>query len=153
MIKNLKIEMKEFLITYITLLVAFYSPIAGLAISILLVIGLDTILGIWKCVKNNGWSSFSSRKFSGIVSKTVLYLLSVYLLFPIDYYILNDIVSSLFLVNVKFLATKILVLSLIFIEIKSIDENLKEMNIDIWSNIKKILARAKEVKNEVDELE
>jgi phage-related holin len=131
--------------------VAFFAPIQGLAIAIILAILLDTILGIRKSVKKSGWESFSSRKLSAILSKGLLYLVVVYLTFPIDLYILNDIVQQVFLININYLVTKLVALSVILIEVKSIDENLKEMGIDVYKNLKLLFTRAKETKKEWEE--
>jgi len=146
------LHIKQIMGAYFAMVIAFYAPIAGLAIAICLAIALDTILGIWKNVKKNGWKEFSSRKLSQVVSKSILYLISIYLLFPIDHYIVNDIIKNLVLANVDYLATKLLALSIVFIEIKSIDENLKEMGVNVWANIKKIVHRAKEIKDDVKDI-
>jgi len=132
-------------------LAAFFVPIQGIVIAIIVAILLDTILGIRKSVKKSGWKSFSSRKLSGIISKGALYLMVVYLTFPIDFYILNDIIQNLFMLNVNYLVTKLVALSVILIEVKSIDENLKEMGIDVFKNLKELFTRAKEAKKEWEE--
>jgi hypothetical protein len=132
-------------------LAAFFVPIQGIVIAIILAIILDTILGVRKSVKKSGWKSFSSRKLSGIISKGALYLMVVYLTFPIDFYILNDIIQNIFMLNVNYLVTKLVALSVITIEIKSVDENLKEMGIDVFKNLKELFTRAKEAKKEWEE--
>ena len=132
-------------------LAAFFVPIQGIVIAIRVAILLYTILGIRKSVKKSGWKSFSSRKLSGIISKGALYLMVVYLTFPIDFYILNDIIQNLFMLNVNYLVTKLVALSVITIEIKSVDENLKEMGIDVFKNLKQVFTRAKEAKKEWEE--
>ena len=132
-------------------LAAFFVPIHGIVIAIILAIILDTILGVRKSVKKHGWQSFSSRKLSSVISKGALYLLVVYLVFPVDFYILNDIIQQIFLLNINYLTTKLVALSVILIEVKSIDENLKEMGIDIFKNLKELFTRAKEAKKEWEE--
>jgi phage-related holin len=132
-------------------LVAFFAPVQGIIVAIIVTILLDTILGIRKSVKKDGWQSFSSRKLSAVISKGLLYLVVVYLTFPIDFYILNDIVQQLFAININYLTTKLVALSVIMIEVKSIDENLKEMGIDVFKNLKQLFTRAKETKKEWEE--
>jgi len=131
-------------------IIAFFTPIHGLAIAILIAILLDTILGIKKSVKRYGWGSFSSKKLSAILSKGLLYLVVVYLTFPVDFYILNDIVQQIFSININYLVTKLVALSVILIEVKSIDENLKDMGIDVYKNLKELFTRAKELKNDLE---
>jgi ABC-type sugar transport system permease subunit len=130
---------------------AFFAPIQGVIIAIILTILLDTILGITKSVKKSGWKSFSSRKLSSIASKSLLYLVVIYLFFPIDYFILDSIIKNIFIIDVNYLTTKLISLSIILIEIKSIDENLREMNINIMKNFKELFRRAKETKKEWEE--
>ena len=59
-----------------------------------MVVGLailcDTFTGIYKSVKLDGWKSIRSRKLSNIISKMVLYEISIIVLFPIDKFLLNE---------------------------------------------------------------
>jgi hypothetical protein len=49
--------------------------------------------------------------------------------------------------------TKICAILLIFVELVSIKENIESaFKIDLWSMIKKILSRAKEVKSDIDDI-
>jgi hypothetical protein len=118
---------------------------------LLTIILLDTITGIIKTVRNKGWRSFTSRKFSDIVGKILLYEITIMLLFPVDYYLLNEFTTSLFSVN--FFFTKIVASIFILIEITSIKENLEEaFKINIWDKFKNLLQRTKEIKDEIDSI-
>ena len=65
-----------------------------------------------------------------------------------DVAILNDIVSSIF--SVELLTTKVLALTLLSVEIVSINENYKKvMNVDLWSALKNLFSRAREIKSDV----
>lgn len=128
-----------------------FVPIYGLLIAVGTAIVLDTFTGIFKSVKLNGWKSIRSRKLSSIVSKMMLYEVCILLLFLMDKYLLNEFVVRSF--GIDYMFTKICAILLIFIELVSVKENIEEAyKIDIWSMLKKLLSRAKEVKSDIDDL-
>jgi hypothetical protein len=129
----------------------FFAPIYGLLIAVGFAILLDTFTGIFKSVKLNGWRSIRSRKLSNIVSKMLLYQITILLLFVIDNLLLNEFVMVHF--TIKFMFTKLVTILLIFIELVSIKENIEEaLKVDIWKLLKTILNRAKEVKEDINQI-
>lgn len=129
----------------------FFTPIYGLLIAVGFAIFLDTFTGIFKSVKLNGWRSIRSRKLSNIVSKMLLYQITILLLFVIDNYVLNEFIAVHF--TIKFMFTKLVAILLIFIELVSIKENIEEaLKIDLWKMFKNLLNRAKEVKEDINEI-
>lgn len=138
----------QYLLASILLL---FVPIYGLLIAVGTAIVLDTFTGVFKSVKLNGWKSIRSRKLSNIVSKLFLYEVCVLLLFLMDKYLLNEFIVRSF--GIDYMFTKICSILLIFIELVSVKENIEEAyKIDIWSMLKKLLSRAKEVKSDIDDL-
>tara|TARA_R110000850_G_scaffold47337_2_gene118427 strand:+ start:269 stop:739 length:471 start_codon:yes stop_codon:yes gene_type:complete len=121
---------------------SFFLPIVGILILIGVSVIVDTITGIWKSYKLK--TKVTSRRLSAIISKILLYEVTVMLFYLIDFYIVNDIVLVFF--SVELLVTKILALVLVSIEVISINENIKSVNgLDIWTSLKNLFARAKEV--------
>lgn len=121
---------------------SFFLPISGILILIGVSVILDTLTGVWKSRKLK--TPITSRKLSAVISKILLYEVTVMLFYLIDYYILNDIILTFFSVNL--LTTKILALVLVSIEVISMNENVKSVKgIDIWQSLKNLFARAKEV--------
>jgi hypothetical protein len=89
----------------------------------------------------------TSRRLSAIISKILLYEVTVMLFYLIDYFLVNDIVQSFF--SIEMLTTKILSLTLVSIEVISINENYRAVKqIDLWAALKNLFARAKEVTQE-----
>lgn len=128
---------------------AFLMPISGLLFLVGFVIVLDTVTGIWKSYKNK--VPVTSRGLSAIISKMLLYEVTVVLFYMIDHFILNNIVLQFF--SVQLLLTKVLSLILVSIEVMSINENYKAVKgLDLWQAMKNLFARAKEIKKEVDEI-
>lgn len=130
-------------------LLAFLMPIKGIIIAVGLAILADTITGIIKARKTK--EEITSRKLSNIVSKMVLYQSAVILFFIIEKFILADILMMF--INIEFLATKLVALTLISIELKSVNENVKATTgLSLWERFKTMLNRVKEVKQEVKDL-
>jgi len=128
---------------------AFLMPISGLLFLVGFVIVLDTVTGIWKSYKNK--VKITSRGLSAIISKMLLYEVTVVLFYMIDTFILNNIILQFF--SVDLLLTKVLALILVSIEVMSINENYKAVKgLDLWQAMKNLFARAKEIKKEVDEI-
>lgn len=132
-------------------LILLFVPIYGILIAVATAVILDTFTGIFKSIKLKGWSSIRSKKLSHIVSKMLLYEICILLLFVIDKFILNEFMLKWLGVNYMF--TKVCAILLIFIELVSIKENIEEAyNIEIWKMLKKAFLRAKEVKDDIDEV-
>ena len=127
----------------------FLMPISGLLFLVGFVIILDTITGIWKSYKQK--VKITSRGLSAIISKMLLYQVTVILFYMIDSFILNAIMLKFF--SVPLLLTKVLALILISIELMSINENVIAVKgLNIWQAMKNLFARAKDIKKEVDEI-
>ncbi len=81
----------------------------------------------------------------------LLYEVCVLLLFIMDKFILNEFMFKW--LSIEYMFTKICAILLIFIELVSIKENIEEAyNIKIWDIVKKAFLRAKEVKDNVDDI-
>ena len=127
----------------------FLMPISGLLFLVGFVIVLDTVTGVWKSYKNK--VKITSRGLSAIISKMLLYEVTVIMFYMIDKFILNSIILQFF--SVELLLTKVLALILVSIEVMSINENYKAVKgLDLWQAMKNLFARAKDIKKEVDEI-
>jgi len=124
------------------IILSFFLPIVGILILIAASVILDTITGIWKAKKLK--QPITSRRLSAIISKILLYEATVMLFYAMDKFLLNDIVISFF--SIELLTTKVLALTMVSIEVISINENYKAVKgIDLWASLKNLFARAKEV--------
>lgn len=133
----------------ISSILSFFIPVGDILILVGCAIILDTLTGIWKSIKTG--QQITSRKLSSVISKMLLYQSTVLLFYMLDVFILNEIVIAFF--NVPLLTTKILGLTLVSVEIVSINENYKKvMNVDLWSSLKNMLSRAKEIKTDISKV-
>ena len=143
--------MRTFLLQLLAALLLFFAPIQELVMAVGLAIMLDTFTGIYKSVKLNGWKSVRSRKLSNIISKMVLYEVSIIILYPIDKFLLNELFLNI--LSVQFFSTKVACVLLILVELTSIKENIEAaLKINIWQVLKKAISRAKELKGDIDEI-
>jgi hypothetical protein len=143
--------MKTFLLQLLAALLLFFAPIQELVMAVGLAIMLDTFTGIYKSVKLQGWKSIRSRKLSNIISKMVLYEVSIIILYPIDKFLLNELFLNI--LSVQFFSTKIACVLLILVELTSIKENIESaLKINIWQILKKAINRAKEISHDVDDI-
>jgi len=139
--------MKSILIYLSVSLCLFFAPIKGLLIAVGIAIALDTIFGIFKAIRIK--EEINSRRMSNIVSKFVLYQMSVLLLFAIDKFLLGEFFKIWFQIDNFF--TKVVAIILIFIEMTSIKENFEvAFKINIWKLLKTTIQRAKYIKNEIE---
>ena len=137
--------MGKYFNAFIMAIITFFSPIAGLLLAVGAMIALDTILGVTKAIKLDGWESVTSRRASVIISKFLLYQLTVVTFFVIDYNLINEFTKIHYQNN--YLLTKFITLSLCFVEAKSIDENIKVIfGFSIWTTLKEVLTRTQELK-------
>jgi hypothetical protein len=140
-------SINKYIIQLLAVVSAFFLPISGILFLIGFAIFVDTLTGIWKSKKLG--IPITSRGLSAIVSKLFLYEVAVILTYLIDKFILNDIILTFF--SVPLMLTKVLSLVLVSIEAISISENYKAVKgIDIWSAMKNLFSRAKEIKKDID---
>ena len=104
---------------------------------------LDTAFGIWKA-KTLG-EKLSSKAFrSGLVPKLLSYIAVVMMVYGSDVFIINALIKNL--IDIEFMSTKIIALTLIINEAKSIDESFEavkgysfiDKTIEVINNLKKI---------------
>lgn len=144
-IQELGLLFKEKIRILLSVIIAFIAPIKPLMIVVGLFIVIDTITGIYKVFKTK--EKFSSRKLSRTISKMVLYLACIILIFSLDKLLLGELISSF--VTVQFFTTKVVAMFLVTVELISIRENIKAATkIDIWGKFKGLLRRVKEEKDE-----
>tara|TARA_B110000503_G_C7086607_1_gene387581 strand:+ start:371 stop:805 length:435 start_codon:yes stop_codon:yes gene_type:complete len=142
-------NLQAYIETLIAVLIVFFAPITGMIILVALSTLIDTGFGIWKVQKLD--EKISSKKFRfGLVPKLISYVIAVMLVYASDYFILNELTKIL--VSVEFLSTKVIALTLISIEVKSMDESFEAVR--GWSFLKKftgLIMKAKNIKKQIEE--
>ena len=140
-----KVTIDKILIT----LSAFLMPIKPLMVLVGLMIFLDTIFGVWKCKKQG--TKVTSKGLSAIVSKMVLYQFAVILVFALEKFMFGDFI--LLFTAIPLFLTKVVATLLVGIELTSISENIEEATgVNIWQKVKDMLGRAKDIKNDVNDI-
>ena len=122
-------------------------PIKPLVIIVISMVMLDTIFGVWACLKVEGKKEFRSGKLWNMVPKVFLYSVTILLSFMLDKYIFG---GELF--SIPFLLSKAISILWIYIEAKSIDENSQKMgNRPVVTIMKELVTGIKDFKKDINE--
>jgi hypothetical protein len=125
--------------------VAFFIPVVPAIILVTTFVIVDTITGIWAAVKSG--EEITSRKMSHVISKLIIYQLAMLLAYGLDVVLLGG--GGIF-VDVNYIMTKIIAAAIIFIEVKSIDENaVKITGRSMIASLKEVFTRAVKAKNDL----
>lgn len=140
---------KLILTTLLGLLLAFLTPVIPLILTILAAILFDTATGIWKSKKLK--QKITSKLMSKIISKLFLYEGALILFFVIDKFMMGDFIA-LFM-DIPLVLTKLVAMVFIYIELKSINENIEEVTgKGFWKYLKEMLHRAKDIKEDIKDI-
>ena len=140
--------MRDLVLYYATIflktLFVFFSPINGIIILVALSTILDTIFGLWRAKKLKEKITSKKARF-GLVPKLVSYVGAIMLVYASDFFIINEL--TLMVVDINFISSKIIALSLIGIEITSIDESYKKVTgVSFLKKITDIIVKGKDIK-------
>jgi hypothetical protein len=140
--------MKQLIITHTSVfmktILVFFAPIKPIILLVGLSTILDTIAGVWRAKKLK--EKVSSRKArKGLIPKLVSYIVAVLLVYTTDFFIINELVSNF--ISIDYLATKLISLALISVEVKSIDESFKAVKgCSFLQKITDIVLKARDIR-------
>jgi len=117
-----KVTFKATLLSYISVVISFFMPLAPLLILVFFAVIADTFVGRWYA-KHQGVPVTSKKTREGFVSKMVSYGGGLTFIFLLDSWVLNGVVMMYF--PKDHLSTLLTALFLIWIEYSSIDEKVK----------------------------
>ena len=147
--KLLLLSIKSSIIAMYAIVIAFITPIIPLMVIVGGSVILDTIFGVLRARKIK--EPVTSRRLSKIISKIVLYMSSIVLVFCVEKYILGDFIGLF--TNIPIVATKLITVTLLFIEGMSINENYKVLSgVSVWGKFKDMISRGKELKKDIGEV-
>lgn len=138
--------MKIYLSNILTALLLFFAPIKGIILMVALATILDTGFGLWKAYKIG--EKITSKIFRhGLVPKLVSYIAVIMLVYASDVFIINALTMTV--VSVDFIATKVIALVLLSIEVKSMDESFVAVKgYSFIDTIKSVILKMKNVRKE-----
>jgi hypothetical protein len=133
----------------IKILIVFFAPIKGIIFLVALATIIDTAFGIWKAKKLK--EKINSKTFRhGFVPKLISYVVGIMLVYTSDFFIINYLTKEV--VSVDYIATKLIALTLISIEVKSMDESFEKVKgYSFIKEIVKMIVKAKNVKKHLQE--
>jgi hypothetical protein len=119
------------------------APVQPLVLVAILAIFIDTIFGVWRSVKKNGWTSFKSRRLSDTLGKAALYSGGIVFTFLIEKFIAGDIIANF--IAVELIMTKFVAFFCVIVEVKSINESYESVTgKNILAAMRKFVTRSKE---------
>tara|TARA_R100000655_G_scaffold43604_2_gene80019 strand:+ start:3264 stop:3698 length:435 start_codon:yes stop_codon:yes gene_type:complete len=140
--------MKQLIIAHASVfmktILVFFAPIKPIIMLIGISTILDTVAGIWRAKKLK--ETVSSRKArKGLIPKLVSYIVAILLVYATDFFIINEMVSNF--ISIEYLATKLIALALISVEVKSIDESFKAVKgCSFLQKITDIILKARDIR-------
>ena len=119
------------------------SPVQPMVLVAIIAIFIDTIFGVWRSVKKNGWTSFKSRRLSDTLGKAALYSGGIVFTFLIERFIAGDIIAHF--IAVELIMTKFVAFFCVIVEVKSINESYESVTgKNILAAMRKFVTRSKE---------
>ena len=135
--------MKQTILAIFASLFTVLAPVQPLVLVAILAIFIDTIFGVWRSVKKNGWTSFKSRRLSDTLGKAALYSGGIVFTFLIEKFIAGDIVAHF--ISVELIMTKFVAFFCVVVEVKSINESYESVTgKNILAAMRKFVTRSKE---------
>lgn len=135
--------MKHTTLTIFASLFTILSPVQPMVLVAILAIFIDTIFGVWRSVKQGGWSSFKSRRLSDTIGKSLLYSGGIVFTFLIEKFIAGDIIAHF--IAVELIMTKFVAFFCVVVEVKSINESYESVTgKNILASMRKFVTRSKE---------
>lgn len=113
--------MRTYAIAISLSLVTIFTPIVPFVLMAFAAIVIDLYFGLWKTVRLFGWRAVRSRRLSDTITKTLLYVGGIVMIFLAESYLLKGISEKY--TNIEFILTKAFTLFCIMTEGKSINES------------------------------
>lgn len=140
---------KKILLFIIPPIIVFITPIKGLLLMMALMVGLDTIFGIYASIKLNGRKSFRSHKLFNFGVKLFVYLGVIFMAYCADLFIIGGT-----LLGIKYLLAKGVTSVFVYIESKSIDETSMRLgNRSFWVILMELIGKIKSIKKDYKDIE
>lgn len=145
---SLAMILKDGIVTILSIIFVFLTPIHGMLLTTGLFVLADTIFACWVAVKQGGWDAFRSGKLFNLAPKSFFYLGSVVLAFLVDTFIV-----AVPIWGIPLLISKAVCGLWIYMEIKSLDETSQKLgNKSFWQLTKELIAKGKDIKKDINEL-
>ncbi len=134
--------MKHTTLAIFASLFTILSPVQPMVLVAILAIFIDTIFGVWRSVKQGGWSSFKSRRLSDTIGKSLLYSGGIVFTFLIEKFIAGDIIAHF--ISVELIMTKFVAFFCVVVEVKSINESYESVTgKNILAAMRRFVTRSK----------
>ena len=117
-----KLNIKATLLSYISVIITFFTPLVPLLLLVFFAVVADTFVGRWYA-KKQGKKVLSKITRKGFVNKMFTYGGGLTFIFMLDSWVLNDFVMMYF--PKEYASTLFTALFIIWVEYTSVDEKIK----------------------------
>ena len=145
--KNISPQVLNALNMFLASVIAFLAPVAGVIITVIGFVLLDTRYAYLRVKKNNG--SWTSRKLRvGLINKLITYVSLIILLYMTDKFLVNYLLMPIF--GIELLFSRLMTLVFIYIEYLSIEESYKSINgYTLYDKFRDMLRKFNHIKNDI----
>jgi hypothetical protein len=134
---------KTYLTTLFLAFIAILTPIKPMILLAFAAIVMDTYFGLWKTIRTKGWKAIRSRRLSDTITKSLLYVGAIVMIFLSEKYILVGLVDHY--TNVDNILTKAFTGFCMWTEGKSINESYHAVTgKNLWNNFMGFMKRTRE---------
>jgi hypothetical protein len=113
--------MRTYILALSISLLTIFTPIVPFVLLAFGAIILDLYFGLWKTVRLFGWRAVRSRRLSDTITKTLLYVGGIVMIFLAEIFVLKGLCEQY--TNIQFILTKAFTLFCLMTEGKSINES------------------------------
>jgi hypothetical protein len=129
-------------------LLTIFTPIVPFVLLAFAAIILDLYFGLWKTIRLFGWRAVRSRRLSDTITKTLLYVGGIVMIFLAEIFILKGLMEQY--MNIKFLLTKAFTLFCLTTEAKSINESYHAVTgKNLWNSFVTFVQRARQEEDKI----
>jgi hypothetical protein len=140
--------MRTYLMAITISLLTIFTPIVPFVLLAFAAIILDLYFGLWKTIRLFGWRAVRSRRLSDTITKTLLYVGGIVMIFLAEIYILKGLTEQY--MNIKFLLTKAFTLFCLTTEAKSINESYHAVTgKNLWNSFVTFVQRSRQEEDKI----
>jgi hypothetical protein len=138
--------MRTYILALSISLLTMFTPIVPFVLLAFAAIILDLYFGLWKTIRLFGWRAVRSRRLSDTITKTLLYVGGIVMIFLAETFVLKGLSEQY--TNIEYILTKAFTLFCLTTEAKSINESYHAVTgKNIWASFVIFVQRARQEEN------
>lgn len=136
-------SMRTYILALSISLLTIFTPIVPFVLLAFAAIILDLYFGLWKTIRLFGWRAVRSRRLSDTITKTLLYVGGIVMIFLAETFVLKGLSEQY--TNIQYILTKAFTLFCLTTEAKSINESYQAVTgKNLWASFVIFVQRARQ---------